>query len=169
MTEGAASEPALRRRFHVALLAATITVVATAIALGTGVGSLDFSRNLGNVLEILAPALAAACCFRVARRARGSWRIGWYLVGASCVSWCVGQTIWTWLETVEGQLSPFPSPADFFFLLAVPLSVAGLLWFPSSPETQSGRTRTLLDGIIVTASVLFVSWTLILGPTPAQR
>ena len=140
-------------------------MVATAIVLGTGVGSIEFSRNLGNVLEILAPALAAVCCFQVARRARGSWRIGWYLVGASCASWGVGQSIWTWLESVQGQISPFPSAADFFFLLAVPLSVAGLLWFPSSPDTQSGRARTLLDGIIVAASVLFVSWTVVLGPT----
>ena len=128
-----------------------MAVVATGVVLGTGMGSLDFSRNLGDVLEIVAPALAAVCCFRVAGRARGSWRVGWYLVGASCVSWCIGQTIWTWLEVVGGQLSPFPSPADFFFLLAVPLSVAGLLWFPSSPDTQSGRARTLLDGIIVAA------------------
>ena len=165
MTEGAASGPALRRRFDAALIAATVAVAATAIVLGTGVGSVEFSRNLGNMLEIVAPALAAVCCFQVARRARGSWRIGWYLVGASCVSWGVGQSIWTWLETVEGQISPFPSAADFFFLLAVPLSVAGLLWFPSSPDTQSGRARTLLDGIIVAASVLFVSWTVVLGPT----
>jgi len=164
VTEVAASGRALARRFHAAIIAAVVVVVATAYALGTGLGSLSFSRNLGNVLEILAPALATACCIRVARRAGDSWRTGWYLCGASCALWMVGQSIWTWLETVQGQISPFPSPADFFFLLAVPFAVAGLLWFPSSPDTQSGRTRTLLDGIIVAASVLFVSWTLVLGP-----
>jgi len=165
VTEVAASGPALRQRFDAALIAVGLAVLATAFALGTGLGSLSFSRNLGNVAEVLAPALAAVCCVQVARRAKDSWRLGWYLVGTSCVSWCVGQLIWTWLETVQGEITPFPSPADFFFLLAVPLSVAGLLWFPSSPNTQSGRTRTLLDGIIVAASVLFVSWTLVLGPT----
>jgi len=165
VTDTAASAPALRRRFDAAAITAAVAVLATGLALGTGVGSDTFSRNLGNVLEIASPALAAACCYLVARRARQSWRTGWYLIGASCLSWCTGQIIWTWLETVKAQLNPFPSPADFFFLLAVPLSVAGLLWFPSSPDTQSGRARTLLDGIIVAGSVLFVSWTLVLGPT----
>ena len=106
----------------------------------------DVARTVGNIAEILAPLVAVICCVRTALRADRSWRLGWYLVGASCASWMIGQTIWTWLETIEGQISPFPSAADFWFLLAVPLSVAGLLWFPSSPSTQAGRMRTLLDG-----------------------
>ena len=55
-----------------------------------------------------------------------------------------------------GHIQPFPSPADFFFLASIPLALIGLL-FLSAPATHSGRARTLLDGLIGAASVLFVS------------
>lgn len=121
--------------------------------------------NLSNILEILAPAVAALAAFRAARHAldRG-WRRGWLLIAASCASWAVGQMIWTWFETIRNEPTPFPSAADVFFLLAIPLAVAGLLTMPPSSRDRRERTRVALDGMIVAASVLFVSWVLVLGP-----
>jgi len=152
------------RRFD-ALVAATAAVIGlVTVLLGTGAGGHETARNIGNVLQILAPALATVACAYAARRCEGHWRLGWYFVALACMTWGVGQVIWTWLETVQGQIQPFPSPADFFFLASIPLALVGLLLFPSAPATHSGRARTLLDGLIVATSVLFVSWMFVLGP-----
>jgi len=152
--------------FEVAVAGASVVVVAMALALGLGVGGPDTARNLGNITQAIAPLIAAWSCLRAARVSQGrGWRMGWLLVSASCASWAIGQLTWTWFETIQGEITPFPSLADAFFLLAVPLAVAGLLYFPSSPGTQTGRARALLDGLIVATSVLWISWVTVLGPT----
>ncbi len=133
------------------------------------VGSARYQRNLSNVLEIAAPALAVGSALRAGRRAAGrGWRIGWYLIAASCASWCAGQIVWTWFETIQGKTTPFPSVADLFYLLAIPLAVGGLLAMPSSDDDRSDRIRVVLDGVIVACSLLFVSWVTVLGPTLAS-
>ncbi|MGZ4718337.1 MAG: diguanylate cyclase domain-containing protein, partial [Acidimicrobiales bacterium] len=152
--------------FDAAAAGAVAVVGLLALALGVGVGDASTTRNLGNISQAIAPIVATWSCLRAARAAQGrSWRTGWILVAASCASWAVGQLIWTWFETIRGVITPFPSAADAFFLLAVPLAVAGMLYFPSSPGTQTGRARTLLDGLIVSTSVLWISWVTVLGPT----
>ena len=152
--------------FEVAVAVAAGLVILIAAALGTALGGPDTARNLGNISQALAPIVATWSCVRAARVSQGQgWRVGWLLVGASCASWAIGQLIWTWFETIQGVITPFPSAADAFFLLAVPLAVIGLLYFPSSPGTQTGRARTLLDGLIVATSVLWISWVTVLGPT----
>jgi diguanylate cyclase len=152
------------RFFDAVVLAGFMLIGITTVLLGTGVGGHEVARNLGNVLQIVAPALATVGCIYAARGCEGHWRLGWYLLAAACATWGFGQLIWTWLETVLGHIQPFPSPADFFFLASIPLALVGLLMFPSAPATRSGRARTLLDGMIVASSVLFVSWMFVLGP-----
>ncbi len=111
------------------------------------------------------PRRPGRACGRRRSSQGNAWHTGWLLVAASCATWAVGQMIWTWFETIQGIVTPFPSAADVFFLLAVPLAVAGMLYFPSSPGTQTGRARALLDGLIVATSVLWISWVTVLGPT----
>jgi diguanylate cyclase len=162
----AAPEPSGDREFNRAVALAVAAVVATAVALQ--LGSASFQRTLSNLLEIAAPAIAAWSAARAGRRAAGrGWRVGWYLVAASCASWGIGQVIWTWFETIQGQTTPFPSLADLFYLLAIPLALGGLLAMPSSSNDRHDRVRVVLDGIIVACSVLFVSWITVLGPTLA--
>ncbi len=102
---------------------------------------------------------------RAARWADGrGWRIGWLMIAASCLSWAVGQVIWTWFETIRHEPTPFPSAADCFFLLAIPLAVGGLLAMPSAINDRRDRARVALDGMIVATALLLVSWVLVLGP-----
>ena len=159
--------PRSNRNFVLAVVMAGVAVAATAAALE--VGSAEFQRNLSNVVEIVAPAIATWSAIRAGRRARGTgWRIGWYMIAASCASWGLGQVVWTWFETIQGQTTPFPSAADLFYLLAIPLAVGGLLAMPSSANDRRDRVRVVLDGIIVASSLLFVSWVTVLGPTLAS-
>ncbi len=164
MSEATRSEAGRDHGFQIALAAVAVTIAVICVVLN--LGSDRFSNNLANVLEIAAPALAVWAAARAAVRAEGrGWRVGWWMIAASCLSWAIGQTIWTWFETVRDQAVPFPSAADFFFLFAIPLAVGGLLAMPTSDDDSRDRTRVVLDGMIVAASLLFVSWITVLGPT----
>ena len=45
-----------------------------------------------------------------------------------------------------------------------PLAAAALLSVPLAASTLAGRARTILDGLVVAASLLLVSWLLVLAP-----
>jgi hypothetical protein len=72
--------------------------------------------------------------------------------------------VWTYYDLVRGVQVPFPSFADVGFLAAVPLAVAGLLLFPSTPRRAADRVQGILDGCIIAGSMLFASWVTVLGP-----
>jgi hypothetical protein len=89
-------------------------------------------------------------------------RRAWRLLGAACLSWGLGQVVWTYFELVA-KTDPFPSLADLGFLCTVPLLVAGVLAFPTAPIGPAVRLRTLLDGLLIAVSLLFLSWATVLG------
>lgn len=59
---------------------------------------------------------------------------------------------------------PFPSLADVGYLSAVPLAVVGLLAYPSKLRGVISRFGALLDGTLISGSLLFVSWATVIGP-----
>ena len=144
-----------------------VTVAAIlAVSVAVATGGIAANKGFANVTQIIAPLIATLVAAHAATRTRDRhWRLGWWLIAASTLSWCIGQCIWTWYESVQGRDVPFPSAADVGYLLSVPLAAAGLLVFPSSPTRFATRTRTLLDALIVAGSALFVSWVVVLGPT----
>jgi diguanylate cyclase (GGDEF)-like protein/PAS domain S-box-containing protein len=118
---------------------------------------------------LMAAALAAgACCLVRARREAGRHRLFWRLIGASALSWGIGQTIWTWYEVVQGRNVPFPSLADVGYLGAVPLAAAGMMLLPTGAPTAAGRARTLIDGAMIAGSALLTSWVFVLRPVFEQ-
>ena len=56
-----------------------------------------------------------------------------------------------------------PTVADLGYLAAVPLLIAGVLAFPTAPMRATARLRTLLDGLLIAASLLFLGWATVLG------
>jgi diguanylate cyclase (GGDEF)-like protein len=113
---------------------------------------------------VVALAAAAACCFAAARTGpAGRSRRAWSLLAVSCLSWGLGQAVWSYFELVRRVQVPFPSWGDVGFLLAVPFAVAAVLSFPSAGTTAGGRARSLLDGAIVATSVLALGWATALG------
>src|SRR3989442_4939096 len=117
-------------------------------------------RNRGGAL---AAFIAAAVCAIAARRHQHRTRIAWALIGASALSWGVGQAIWSYYELVKGQQTPFPSFADLGFLGAVPLAVAGVLFFPWVPSRATSLLRTILDALLTAGSLFIISWATVLG------
>jgi diguanylate cyclase (GGDEF)-like protein len=167
VTDAARSQAGRDHGFQIAVVAVVGAVALSTLALN--VGSDHLSNNLANVFQIIAPAIATWAASRAAVRAEGrGWRVGWWMIAASCLSWAIGQVIWTWFETIRNVPTPFPSAADFFYLFAIPLAVGGLLAMPTSDNDRRDRARVVLDGMIVAASLLFVSWITVLGPTLHQ-
>jgi len=131
---------------------------------GLRIGGARTTDIFDNIGELIAPTAAAASCGLASWRLSRA-RLSWALLAASCASWAAGQVVWCEYDVVRNVTVPFPSLADAGFLTAVPLFIAGLLTFPSVARRLASRLRTLLDAAMITGSLLFASWALVLGPT----
>ena len=114
-----------------------------------------------NVALLCTSFAGSVACFVRARRTSGGTRRVWLCFGASLGCWALGQSVWTYYEEVLHD-DAFPSPADIGYSAAVLFSIAGLLLLPSERGARHGRTRALLDGMVIAASLLFVSWVVVL-------
>jgi diguanylate cyclase (GGDEF)-like protein/PAS domain S-box-containing protein len=126
-------------------------------------GGAAVTQRLDNIAETLAALVAAAACGFAALRHRQRTRVAWALIGASALSWGLGQSVWSFYELVRGQQVPFPSLADLGYLGAVPLAVAGVLCFPSAPNRATSLLRTILDALLTAGSLFIISWATVLG------
>jgi hypothetical protein len=124
-----------------------------------------WSKHISNVGLTVMPLVAAVQCWRQARRlSTGRLRRGWLLMGGSSLAWGLGMVVWTAYESIGGRDVPFPSLADVGYLATVPLAVAAVLIFPTAPQRRAAQARTVVDGLVIGASLLIVSWILALGP-----
>ena len=112
---------------------------------------------------LLAACAAAAACGWRAYRAPGPARRSWWLLSAATGSWALGEAIWAYHELILDQETPFPSVADVGFLLFSVLATVALLMWPSTALRGAARWRTLLDGVLVAAALLVLSWETVLG------
>jgi hypothetical protein len=151
------------RHFLAWALIAGLATVAFLLWMIVAIGGPRLTDGVDDVGELVA-ALAAvfACCVAAVRVSSG--RSCWVLLGASAFAWAAGEAAWTYYDLILGVQVPFPSFADVGFLSAVPLAVAGLLLFPSSPQRAADRVLGILDGCIIAGSILFASWATVLGP-----
>ena len=127
----------------------------------------DAPRVISNLGLPMAAGLAALSCVDAARR-RPESRRTWALFGAAAGSWTLGQVLWSWYEEVVGRELPFPSPADVGYLAMVPLAVLALLTVPGAPRDGAARVRAVAEGLVIGASMLLLSWTLVLEPMSSQ-
>jgi diguanylate cyclase (GGDEF)-like protein len=90
-------------------------------------------------------------------------RRGWLLLALAAASNFIAELFWLYYKDILG-VDPFPSIADFFYLLFYPLTLVGVLLFPFAPLVQRERTIMWLDlGIVMLASCM-VFWYFILAP-----
>jgi hypothetical protein len=156
------------RHFLASAVVAGLVTVAFLVWMIVGIGGHRVTDAV-DVLGELAAALAATAACVVAAMHVPSRRSRWVLLGASSFAWAAGETVWAYYDLIRGVSVPFPSLADVGFLCAVPLAVAGLLLFPSSPRRAADRIQGILDGCIIAGSMLFASWATVLGPLYRQH
>ena len=126
-------------------------------------GGAATTQWLDDIGESVVAFIAAAACVFAALRHHGRTRVAWALIGISAFCWGAGEVVWSYYELLLGQQGPFPSFADLGYLLAVPLAIAGVLYFPSAPSRAASLARAILDGLLIAGSLLVISWSTVLG------
>ncbi|MCU7727934.1 EAL domain-containing protein [Actinoplanes sp. KI2] len=106
---------------------------------------------------------AAAAVIVGVRRHRPSKRLPWYLLAAVLVCFTLGDTTYNVLTDFLGQVTPFPSLADVFYLLFYPLLAAALLLFTRARAGAESRAA-LLDALVPTAGLGLLSWVFLISP-----
>jgi hypothetical protein len=146
-------------------LALVGAIVALLLAwLGWGLGGETTVLYVDDVATLLAAVGASALCFQAGTRHEGQLRRFWRLLAGACGAWATGELIWAWYDLVLGQDVPVPSWADPAYLAAIPLAGAALLSHPAMRGSATRRARSILDGLVIATALLFLSWTLVLGP-----
>jgi diguanylate cyclase (GGDEF)-like protein len=151
----------LTRSSRPATVASVVLFAAYALVLVIRPGGAGFMMAFGDVALIVTPALAALTSFGAGFARRGSSRRAWLLIGAGCLAWAAGQVIWTGYQLIGHEEMPYPSWADAGYLAFLPLTVAGAAL---QVNARSGRLRTALDALLISGSLLAVSWAFVLGP-----
>jgi diguanylate cyclase (GGDEF)-like protein/PAS domain S-box-containing protein len=155
---------AAQRRFLAECAAMTIVALLWLASLVWGLGGPRASQAISNFGLIAAAGAAGITCLRSARFSSQQQKRMWKLLGASALSWGSGQAAWTWYETVLGRDVPFPSLADVGYLAAPPLAAAALITLPFAARSLVRRLRQVLDGLMISASLLLASWVMVLRP-----
>jgi hypothetical protein len=143
------------------------------VVLVTGVCAVWIAARLGGTrvtlwVDDLATPLAAltACvlCFRARAGHSGRMRLFWSLLGWATGSWTLAEVIWGYYALVLNTEVPVPSWADVGYLSAIPLAVAALVVHPATRGSGTRKARSVFDGLVIATALMFLSWTLVLGP-----
>ncbi|MEV6342440.1 bifunctional diguanylate cyclase/phosphodiesterase [Actinoplanes sp. NPDC051851] len=138
------------------LCSAVAAVVAVlAVLIDTGVGG---PAVVGWAMAVTGAGATGACLWR-ARGYTGRARWGWATLAAGVAAWCTGQLLWIVPEWASD--GPALSPSYLGMAVLVP---AGLLILPSAAQPLLNRVRSVLDGMLVAASVVLVSWVFVIDP-----
>jgi diguanylate cyclase (GGDEF)-like protein len=140
--------------------AATVGLGAFASWVWSGWGGPPATTIAMSVGSVASSIFATACAVAAGRRGRGPQRVAWLSLGVGLGGWVVGNSIRAYYLTATQDWPPFPSVADAFHLL-LPLSACLAAVVASSTGGRSG-TRVLIDGVVVTAAIFLISWTVFL-------
>lgn len=83
-------------------------------------------------------------------------RRAWLLLAAGSLVWFAGEVIWSFQETVLGEITPFPSLADLGWLGCVPFYVAGLVQLGAKPNYQAIGVKQLCYFTLIAATLYAV-------------
>jgi two-component sensor histidine kinase len=87
----------------------------------------------------------------------------WLFLALGCLAWALADVIWAVLE-VFLHVEPFPSLADFFYLLYYPLVIVGFLVIPHVKRSLKERHIMGLDLSIVFLAAGLLYWNFLIGP-----
>lgn len=146
------------------------SLLAAVFALSSISFSLFFQGELqtivNDILAILVDSLAVLALLYAARRSAAYGRsvhLAWMAFTLALLAHTLGDVLWMYTEVVLHQ-PPFPSMADWPYLIQYLLFIAGILLLPTHSLTLIERLKVMLDeGVVVIASVV-IFWVLLLAP-----
>jgi len=151
------------RRRSFALVVCAVLAAAFFVVLVVKPGGAHLTRTVDDLAELAAAVIAAVAGGWRARQLTGRARVSWALLGLGSAAWAIGEALWSYYELLLGRDTPFPSWADAGFLLFPAFALVGLLTRPSSAFTGQRRLRVALDALLVSASLVVISWVTALG------
>lgn len=162
-------EPWTGKTMRTWLLALSALLMSVAFVVVLQVPGLSASAVsvISNTGQLGAALCASAGCAVAARRSIGGHgRLAWWWLSAGTGCWAAGQGVWSFYEVVLGRAVPFPSLADAGFLAFPVVAGVGLLiWAGGDGSHQVvARGRDLMDGAIIAASLLVLSWVMVMAP-----
>jgi diguanylate cyclase len=107
--------------------------------------------------------LATVLVGLVARRQVGQLRVAMAWNTAAMVCFTLSMYITSLFQFVL-EISPFPSPGDFFSTLTVPLLITGFVKLPHSKYRLHERIRLGLDASIIVSVIAGYGWFFVLAP-----
>jgi diguanylate cyclase len=152
------------RRFLGAAGAAALATGLFGAWIGLRLGGARTTLWIDDVATPLAALTACVLCFRARTRHSGRMRLFWTLLGLATASWTSAEVVWGWYALILDVEVPTPSWADVGYLSAIPFTVAALVVHPATGGGGTHKARSVFDGLVVATALLFLSWTLVLGP-----
>ncbi|MGD0981630.1 MAG: hypothetical protein ABR946_09145 [Solirubrobacteraceae bacterium] len=132
--------------------------------IGLRVGGGRVTLWVDDLVTPLAALIACVLCMRARARHSGRMRLFWTLFGCAMASWTLAEIIWGYYALILSTALPVVSWADVGYLSAIPIAVAALVVHPATHGSSTRRTRWVFDALVVASALLFLSWTLVLGP-----
>jgi hypothetical protein len=175
---GSVLAPPQRRRIRVnprvayrlGVVLAALTAGSLTAWLSLEVGGPVLTGLVDHSTQGAAALCAGVACFYASRRVpfvgrvlTRALRLGWRLLGAAAVSSGLATLLGAYHDRVPLRETPLPL-VDAWSLAAIPLLVTGMLAFPIAVGQPAARIRTLLDALIIAASLLAVSWVTSISP-----
>jgi hypothetical protein len=156
-------EPSTQRFVGAAAVVALVTGVAgTWIALRVGGARVTLWVDDG--LTPLAALSAFALSIGARARHVGRMRVFWSLLACATALWTLAEIVWGYYALILDVEVPAVSWADVGYLSAIPFAVAALVAHPATRGSGTRKARTVFDGLLVATALMFLSWTLVLGP-----
>ncbi len=122
---------------------------------------------INNIAWTLSSVVACWSCLRTARRLDGANARGWWLLGAGCASWVIGQGFWNYNQLVLGIAMPFLGAGQVFYSLFPLLLIAAISQFPEEQHDAPFMPKQLGNvGLVLCCFAMIVTLGLI---EPALR
>jgi PAS domain S-box-containing protein len=121
---------------------------------------------IGNLAYLPVDLISMIAAWRVFTQKDLDLRIRrmWLLLGLAFFSYFVGDLIWAYVENVL-QAQPFPSAADFFYLLFAPFAAFGLFSMPGAPHNRRERWQYFFDMLLLMTTSGVLMWYFIIQST----
>ena len=153
--------PRLSRRAAFSALCAWCAVAAL-LVLGGRLGvAAPVLALLDNAAQLAAAAVATLACLRTTLRSRLRLRTAWAAMAMATGAWTAGQVAWVILESVRGDVTPFPSVADLGFLVFPVAATIAVATLPSGRARLRGRD--VLDAFIIAMALTALTWASMAG------
>ena len=145
------------RPFAVAGAWSGAAVLASALL---ALGGPRLTHGLARFGLLVAPLLTAVACGLAAAHRRAAARWAWALLALAAAGWSISSAAAGTQASRAGALPP-PWRSDVASALSLALAGAALLSLLGPALSRPARVRTVLDGLLVSGSLVFVAWALV--------